>query len=219
MAGETDFVTEGFPSRIGTGDGPGAPCRVVAFDLAAETTPRFSYAVATSTPGVYCDRAPRDAQPNSCRYCGVEQRGHDGPHRYEAPGDALRLARMKARREDRLGQPVRVAGPEVFATFAVDTARLAEAFRRLGESVARAVEPMAAQIRAAALALGAASSGVHWPAEAAVCCHVCGPDPGHVCDARATTSITHPLPSGGTRVLPLCGPCRQAESAGAGVAS
>ena len=54
----------------------------------------------------------------------------------------------------------------------------------------------------------------NWPApKGAVCAHVCGPDPGHVCDARAATTIRHPLPSGGTRTLPLCGPCADAERA------
>lgn len=53
----------------------------------------------------------------------------------------------------------------------------------------------------------------HWEAQGRVCCHVCGPDPGHVCDARAVTSLRHPLPSGGVRDLPLCGPCNLAEAA------
>lgn len=56
-----------------------------------------------------------------------------------------------------------------------------------------------------------------WPADgkASTCAHVCGGSPDHVCDARATTTIRHPLPSGGTRVLPLCGPCAVAENAAA----
>ena len=58
-----------------------------------------------------------------------------------------------------------------------------------------------------------------WTERGSTCAHVCGPDPGHCCDARATVSITHPLPSGGTRTLPLCGPCHQAETVGATVAS
>lgn len=299
---------ESFPGRVRIGDGPWVPCRLVAFDLAADSAPPVSgYRDADGTfhrdrVGVPASQSPYDAfshlrfefegpvfpsgqtfaermaaivdahamtmadlaeavagerrfvdaqtlgaipvgeprtlntggvagyfsrlrpashfavdvtaPPNSCARCGTEQRGHGGGHAYTPPDNVLRLARMKARREARLNPaPVRAASPDLFAAFTVDTARLAEAFQRLGESVARAVEPMAAQIHAAALALGAASSGVHWPAEAAVCCHVCGPDPGHVCDARATTSITHPLPSGGTRTLPLCAPCRAAENA------
>lgn len=52
----------------------------------------------------------------------------------------------------------------------------------------------------------------NWPADASrICAHVCGCD--HECDVRATTSLTYRLPSGGTRSMPICGPCHAAETA------
>ncbi len=54
----------------------------------------------------------------------------------------------------------------------------------------------------------------HWPAPSrAVCAHVCGPDAGHSCEAKAATSLRFTLPSGGIRDLPLCEPCASAENA------
>ena len=51
---------------------------------------------------------PRGVTPNGCRWCGAEQRYHfqrwhrtAGPHRWEDPGDQLRLVRMLARRAER----------------------------------------------------------------------------------------------------------------------
>lgn len=49
------------------------------------------------------------ATPNGCRWCGIEQREHmqrwkppAGWHKWEAPTDVQRLARMRARREARI---------------------------------------------------------------------------------------------------------------------
>lgn len=55
-----------------------------------------------------------------------------------------------------------------------------------------------------------------WPARGAVnevCAHVCGPDPDHECGARADTFLQYPLPSGGTRSMPICEPCFTSETA------
>lgn len=54
----------------------------------------------------------------------------------------------------------------------------------------------------------------NWIEQGSTCAHVCGPTPGHRCDAKAVTSLRHPLPSGGVRHLPLCGPCDAAERTG-----
>jgi len=155
--------------------------------------------------------------PNSCARCGTEQRGHDTGHAYTAPDDALRLARMKERRRVRHNPPTAAPLPEVLATFTADTTRFTQAMQRLGEAVARSIEPFHAQLRSMALTLSSAAGEAHWPADAkaTTCAHVCGGSPDHVCDARATTTIRHPLPSGGTRVLPLCVPCAQAEESAA----
>lgn len=54
----------------------------------------------------------------------------------------------------------------------------------------------------------------NWPEQGSTtCAHVCGPDPNHVCGAGATETLTYALPSGGTRTMPLCGPCHTSESA------
>ena len=96
---------------------------------------------------------------------------------------------------------------------------LTPAMTALGASMRAAAEGMHAAVRqsVAHLELEAAR---HWPApERAVCAHVCGPDAGHACDARASTSLRFELPSGGVRDLPLCGPCAGAENAATSVAS
>jgi hypothetical protein len=53
----------------------------------------------------------------------------------------------------------------------------------------------------------------NWPAQGSTCAHICGADPDHACDARASTRLTYPLPSGGTRSMPICGPCYESETA------
>jgi hypothetical protein len=58
----------------------------------------------------------------------------------------------------------------------------------------------------------------NWPTQGGTCAHVCGPDPDHRCDARATTRLAYSLPSGGTRSMPICGPCHQSETAAPAVA-
>lgn len=159
--------------------------------------------------------------PNGCAKCGQPERGHPGgDYACVPPSDALRLARMRARRDARLNPPPSPAPtPEMFATFAADTTKLGESMQRLGEVLARTLNPLVAQMRSIAFAVGAALAEANWPAGGSTCAHVCGPDPGHVCDAKAVTTLRHTLPSGGVRHLPLCGPCAQAETAGPGVAS
>jgi len=262
-----------YPDWIGVGDGPGIPCRVLGIDFApdgggppvvghrdadgvlhidsAATARRPSHGEIVAhfsrlrpAAGFLVDIS---APPNSCARCGTDQRGHDGDHAYTQPDDALRLARMKERRRARLNPPPTVAAlPDVLVTFAVDTTRLAESMRRLGEAISGALQPAVAAERArqAAITTGAAApaespgyeamrrailalptsgpilaSDADWDAQGSVCAHVCGGSPDHVCDARATTTIRYRLPSGGTRALPLCAPCAEAETAAAGVAS
>ncbi len=60
-----------------------------------------------------------------------------------------------------------------------------------------------------------AADGRDWAEHGSTCAHVCGPDPDHRCDAKATTALTFTLPSGGVRHLPLCGPCNASEPAAA----
>jgi hypothetical protein len=43
------------------------------------------------------------------------------------------------------------------------------------------------------------------------CAHICGPDPDHVCDARAVTFLEHANLAGGVTRMPVCGPCGTAE--------
>lgn len=56
---------------------------------------------------------------------------------------------------------------------------------------------------------------LNWPSPdrsvdyGSTCAHICGDD--HRCDARATTSITYTIPSGGKRTMPVCAPCYAAE--------
>lgn len=52
-----------------------------------------------------------------------------------------------------------------------------------------------------------------WPAQGSTCAHICGADPDHACDASASTRLTYPLPSGGTRSMPICSPCHESETA------
>jgi hypothetical protein len=47
-------------------------------------------------------------------------------------------------------------------------------------------------------------------AERATCAHVCGPDPDHECEARATTTLSYETP-GGKRTMPICQTCFNAE--------
>jgi hypothetical protein len=53
----------------------------------------------------------------------------------------------------------------------------------------------------------------NWPEQGSTCAHICGADPDHQCQARATARLKYPLPSGGTRSMPLCDPCFESETA------
>jgi hypothetical protein len=53
----------------------------------------------------------------------------------------------------------------------------------------------------------------NWPSQGSTCAHICGAGPDHACDARATTRLVYKLPSGGTRSMPICGPCHESETA------
>lgn len=56
---------------------------------------------------------------------------------------------------------------------------------------------------------------LNWPSPdqsmsyGSTCAHICGDN--HRCDARATRSLTYAIPSGGTRTMPVCAPCYEAE--------
>ena len=97
-------------------------------------------------------------------------------------------------------------------------AELGRFFRDMGHAMADSLAPAGLAAASATRQLAARldpelEAARHWEAQGRVCCHVCGPDPGHVCDAKAVTTLRHKLPSGGHRDLPLCGPCAQAENA------
>lgn len=96
-------------------------------------------------------------------------------------------------------------------------AELGRFFRDMGHAMADSLAPAGVAAASAARQLAARldpelEAARHWEAQGRVCCHVCGPDPGHVCDAKAVTTLRHALPSGGVRDLPLCGPCNLAEA-------
>lgn len=170
-----------------------------------------------------------DAPPNSCTRCGGDQRHHGEQHAYAAPTDGVRLARMKFRREKRLN-PMREAtpSPDLLIQFVADTTALRQAIERLADGldrVAEASRPVAQAIRGRAVedriywGDPIEESDANWPVygdddedEALVCEHVCGADPGHACDARASTRLTYGLPSGGTRTMHICRPCYESEA-------
>jgi hypothetical protein len=161
---------------------------------------------------------PADAPPNSCRWCGIEQRSHGGQHPYELPGDTLRLARMKVRRQKRLNpSPKFQVTPEMLAHITVDMSGFRAALETATESM-----------RALAGALTQdgtddeddedwgdplTDGDANWPSQGDTCAHICGPDPDHRCQAGATTRLTYDLPSGGTRSMPICSPCFESETA------
>lgn len=96
-------------------------------------------------------------------------------------------------------------------------AELGRFFRDMGHAMADSLAPAGAAAASATRQLAAQldpelEAARHWEAQGKVCCHVCGPDPDHRCDAKAVTTLRHPLPSGGVRDLPLCGPCNAAEA-------
>ena len=108
----------------------------------------------------------------------------------------------------RSASPFELASYELAAEYQITPGQVDNLIRAYEATVAF---PSAAPAAATDPELEAAKN---WPAQGNVCAHVCGPDPGHVCDARAVTHLTHPLPSGGTRTLPLCRPCANAEDTG-----
>jgi hypothetical protein len=101
-----------------------------------------------------------------------------------------------------------------------DTTQFAEALMQMGASRRLAPAPAASRgptrfddDRDMSAAVPLTDADRDWKSYGNTCAHVCGADPGHACDARATTTLKHPLPSGGVRDLPLCSPCAQAEAA------
>jgi hypothetical protein len=184
-----------------------------------------------------------DAPPNSCTRCGTDQRGHGEQHAYSAPSDAARLARMKSRRDRRLATPARFdLTPETLVELRVNTGILTAALARLQEGfdeMARVTGPVVQAIRDRHDVIAAANrhaderiaawrgrldsaiewgdpietADADWPAQGSTCAHVCGGNPDHACDARATTRLTYTLPSGGTRSMPICAPCFESETA------
>ncbi len=174
-----------------------------------------------------------DAPPNSCTRCGTDQRGHGEQHAYAAPTDAVRLARMKSRRDRRHATLARFdLTPETLVELRVNTGILTAALARLQEGfdeMARVTGPVVQAIRDRHDVIAAANrhaderiigwgdpvevADADWPAQGSTCAHVCGPGPDHACDARATTRLAYDLPSGGTRSMPICGPCWESETA------
>lgn len=70
--------------------------------------------------------------PNGCNRCGQLERGHGQAHGYAPPTDALRLARMRARRDTRLNPPARAeTPPDLITTLTADTSDWEDASRYL----------------------------------------------------------------------------------------
>lgn len=251
-----------FPDRIGIGDGPAVPCKVIGFDFtrdgatsvvghrdengimyidsweaSSEPGPTFTVEQARLTAertGWYAYSMPPrpashylvdvSAPPNSCSRCGIEQRGHGEDHAYVTPDNVLRLARMKARRAKRLEPPRPAAiSPDMIVESRVNTGAFTAAMVRAMEGLGEAARRAGEQMRTFTAAIGGPGdeegwgeplndADANWPDDASrVCAHICGGD--HECDARAATSLKYELPSGGTRSMPICGPCYTSETA------
>lgn len=56
-------------------------------------------------------------------------------------------------------------------------------------------------------------SDANWPAQGSTCAHICGADPNHTCEAEGSMRLAYDLPSGGRRLMPICGPCHASETA------
>lgn len=198
-------VGEPFPDRIGIDGGPMAPCRVITMDTSADDPFRAGSLSVPERPA-----------------------GESASERIE------RVISEAGLTPGRIEEAVRWPPPDLVFEFTVDVTQLREAFaqmavaaagiveslRPVGDGLARmggAMRPVAESARASAglLVDPELFAARDWPAheQGSTCAHVCGPDPGHVCDARAVTTLRHPLPSGGIRDLPLCGPCAAAEGA------
>ncbi len=181
-----------FPGRIGIGDGPMQACRFVSIDMTRDGADTIVTGEFAEGGVIRLDRDAADV-PFFFADCIDYQLPLERP--------ALEL-------------------PDVEVTISINPEWITGFIRALDLAGVRAREVAGAARSAmggiaglaAAFGPGEDAQDADWPAESAVCCHVCGPDPGHQCDARATTSITHPPPSGGKRTLPLCDPCHTAET-------
>jgi hypothetical protein len=216
-----------FPDRIGIGGGPMVPCRIIGMDFTPETGHTFVSGTREPDGTFRLDQVTYEGEIQGPVFpegqTAVERMAALLDHYGVAPPAEL----VEAVDEDRRRVDAQTLGdlpPDCVIELEADAGTLYAALRRAGEAarqLAAGFQPMFDAVGRVGRSVGAIRSaldpelieGRDWPAESAVCCHVCGPDPGHTCDACATTSITHPLPSGGRRVLPLCGPCHHAETA------
>jgi hypothetical protein len=111
-------------------------------------------------------------------------------------------------------------------------AAFSETGRKLREAMEVVVRQLAAQIRPVldwmvtfdtqlreAGVYGITEADHDSPEWGDVCAHVCGQEPDHECDARATGTIEHQNLAGGVTTMPVCGPCRAAETAALEAAS
>jgi len=178
----------GFPDRIGIGDGPMQACRFVSIDMASDGADTIVTGRRDESGVIHLDREETDVPFFFANYS-------DYPLPPAAPPPDL-LATITAQANDL---------QRAFAAIGAALAPLAEQAHRAMAAVGRAT-------RLGTVAVLEDAGDADWPAQGATCAHVCGPDPSHTCDARATASVTHPLPSGGKRTLPLCGPCHAAET-------
>lgn len=223
-----------FPGRIGVGDGPGMPCRFVAADMAFRSAEQFPHVPLPAPVSVASGRRDedgtvyfdvtfdRDALARWIRSMNEALRAVGEEMRRSAEA-AAQATRPLAEWIQRNGEAIERAAVESADSYlAARMSRSVRVTRTLHSPDVEDSERHFAQMRSAAdfivNADGAPTdaeleSAKNWAAGGSTCSHVCGPDPGHVCDARAVTMLRHPLPSGGTRTLPLCGPCADAEDA------
>jgi hypothetical protein len=141
-----------------------------------------------------------EAEPPDCRHVCV---GHGAPH--ECDGEATGLHAYSPS-----GREVPMCGPCIEAARAQrEQPGLVD--RYLADAQARGRDTRSVTLSREAVMIH--SRHRDWPEQGSTCAHVCGPDPDHACLARATEYLTYPLPSGGTRRMPVCAPCHASETA------
>jgi len=223
------------PGRIGVGDTPGIPCRVVGFDFTPDSDGPLVAGYRDADGALHIDSVG-DASPRvqvaywaQAMAPAFREFHEQMRHTLEAIGVSLRplVEFIEQHPELRDMQPEPpTEGCHHFCGRWPEhdcdgEATGTLAYRPGGREVpvcggcrdatlARSPRPPARDAAALDPELEAAK---HWTEHGGACAHVCGGGADHRCGAKATTSLTYRLPSGGTRRMPICGPCKTAEEA------